>query len=502
MVFHSYQFFIFFPLLAVFYMSLPFSLRRLFLLAAGYYFYFCFKPEYVILLAASTLLDYYLGLRIGRSREKPGGRPRLLLVAGLIHNIGLLVAFKYLNFFNETIAALLKPFNILYSIKGIEILLPVGISYFTFKKVSYLIDVYRENLAPEKRLTGFALYVSFFPEIMAGPIDRAGKLIPQFYKDVRFDYRQVTDGLKLMVWGFFKKLVIADRLAVFVDQVYRQPQPYEGPALIMATIYFSFQIYCDFSGYTDIALGAGKVMGFQLMENFDRPYFARSIGDFWKRWHISLTSWLMDYLFLPVAYSLSRKIKSPRLMSIKAETWAYLGGTLVTMVLCGAWHGAQWTFVLWGAVHGLFLALSFLFKKTRAKIRKRLRLKQYPRLRTMLRVTVTFTMVTFAWIFFRANSVSDAFYIVTHLFSGWSSALNLKGLFAAFHLGLLKKELAVAAVSIGFMLMVHHARKERSLEQWIEKRKPVLRWCFYLGMLIWLLAFGDSGAEDFIYFRF
>lgn len=500
MAFHSFQFLVFFPALAVIYFSLPSRFRQLLLLAASYYFYMCFKPEYVIILAVSTLIDYFLALRISACTAP--SRKKRLLILGFLHNISLLAALKYLNFFSESIAALLKPFNILSEIKAIELLVPVGISYYTFKKVSYLIDVYRENQEPEKQLGTFALYVSFFPEIMAGPIDRANKLIPQFLKKPGFDYQRVTDGLKLMAWGFFKKLVIADRLAVFVGKVYDNPTQYEGLSLIAATVYFSFQIYCDFSGYTDIALGIGKVLGFDLMENFNRPYFSRSIVEFWKRWHISLSSWLMDYLFLPIAYAISRKIKRPELMKIRAETWAYMVGILTTMFLCGLWHGAKWTFVIWGTIHGLYLAISFITKKIRRKIWKKLHIKKHSFIRKTTQVSITFGIVTFAWIFFRANSISDALYIITHLFTGWSKVFHVSGLMEAFHFGLLKKELAVGLISVFLMLLVHLFRKDHKFEEFISKQKGVLRWGIYLLLVFWILAFGDAGAEDFIYFRF
>jgi D-alanyl-lipoteichoic acid acyltransferase DltB (MBOAT superfamily) len=504
MSFYSLEFLIFLPLVVVVYMGLSPRFRRLFLLAASYYFYVCFKPEYGVLLAGSTVIDYYLAIWMAKSGETPGGERirKRILILGLVHNIGLLVGFKYLNFFGETVGALFRSFNILYSFKGLEILLPVGISYYTFKKISYLIEVYRGTHEPEKRLTGFALYVSFFPSVMAGPIDRAHKLIPQFYKSDIFDYQRFTDGLKLMAWGLFKKIVIADRLAVFVNRVYNDPSGFEGPALLVATVYFSFQIYCDFSGYTDIALGLGKVLGVDMMENFNRPYFAKSIGEFWKRWHISFSSWLMDYLFLPIAYTVSRKIKSPRLMRIKAETWAYISGILITMALCGIWHGASWTFVVWGGIHGLFLAASFATKKIRKKLHKRLKTKRFPALRDGLRILLTFGLVTVAWIFFRADSMADAIYIFTHLFSGWSSVLNVSGLIDAVSLGLLKKELAIAGISVIAMLFVHWRRKKKSFEQWIAGQKNITRWCFYLVLLVWLLAFSDTVAGDFIYFQF
>lgn len=500
MTFNSFQFLIFFPVVVAIYFALPFRVRQIFLLLAGYYFYMCFKPEYVIILAASTAIDYFLGLRIDACPSHTG--KKRLLILGLIHNIGLLTALKYLDFFSQSIAALLKPFNIFSSLKGFELLVPVGISYYTFKKISYLIDVYRETRKAEKQLSIFALYVSFFPEIMAGPIDRAGALIPQFRRETGFDYQRVTDGLKLMAWGFFKKLVIADRLAAFVNKVYGNPTHYEGLSLVAATIYFSIQVYCDFSGYTDIARGIGKILGFDLAENFNRPYFSRSIGEFWKRWHISLSNWLMDYLFLPIAYSISRHLKRPVLLKIKAETWAYMVGILSTMLLCGLWHGASWTFVLWGGCHGLFLAVSFATKKTRKKIRKSLGLKKNSFIRNGFQVMFIFSIVTFAWIFFRAGTMSDAVYIITHLFSGWSKVLSLHGFVGALHFGLLKKELAVALISVCFMLLVQILRKDHTLEHVIAKQNPVIRWSFYLVLIFWIFVFGDAGAENFIYFRF
>lgn len=501
MAFHSFQFLVFFPVVLAIYYGLPQRFRKIVLLAAGYYFYMCFKPEYVIILAGTTLIDHYLGRRIGAS-PMPSKTRRRWLILGLVHNIGMLMALKYLDFINESIAALLKSINILYNAEALKFVVPVGISYYTFKKISYLIDVYRETIAPEKRLVDFALYVSFFPEIMSGPIDRAGKLIPQFSEKAVFDYQRVTDGMKLIAWGLFKKLVIADRLAIFVNRVYDHPYQFEGVSLLAATLYFSIQIYCDFSGYTDIALGLGKLMGLELTENFDRPYFARSIREFWKRWHISLSSWLMDYLFLPIAYWVSRKIENPRLLKIKAETWAYVTGIMITFLLCGLWHGARWTYVIWGAIHGFYLAASFASKKLRRKLNKKLHFKRSAVVPNLLRSLTTFGMVTFAWIFFRANSLADAGYIVTRMFSGWSKTLSVQGLVDAVHFGLLKKELAVAAVSVLFLLLVHLLRKKDTFEQWLIKQPPAARWTFYLGLVLWILTFGESGAGSFIYFNF
>ncbi len=499
MTFYSFQFFAFLLLTATVYYTLSPKYRPFILLAASAYFYLCFKPEYLILLAVAIMIDFYLA----RHMEKSTGRKRKrLLILGLVHNIGLLALLKYLNFFSHTFRTLLGNLPPFQALENVKWLVPVGISYFTFKKISYLIDVYRETMPAEKKLLNLALYVSFFPSITAGPIDRAKDLIPQFLQARGFDYQKVTDGLKLMAWGFFKKVIIADNLAVFVNKVYDFPTQYEGLSLVMATIYFSIQIYCDFSGYTDIARGVAKILGYDLMENFDRPYFSTSIGEFWKRWHISLSNWLMEYLFLPTAYAVSRKIKKDRVLRMKAETWAYMTGIILTMTLCGIWHGASWTFVLWGTLHGLAMALSFATRKIRKKVNKRLKIKKNAFWHRLLQGIMTFSLVTVLWIFFRANSFSDAFYIVSHLFTGWAAIANPANLAAAIHLGLLKKQLAVAALSLGVVFLVHILRKEATFLDWLNQRKNLFRWAFYLLLVIWLIIFGDVESEQFIYFRF
>lgn len=500
MTFTSFKFFVFLPLVIGFYYALPHRFRRAFLLAASIYFLACFKPEYTIVLVISTLIDFFLGLRIQATTHP--GKKKFLFLTGLLLDISTLIAFKYLDFLNEILGTFLHQLNIFYEIKPLEILLPVGISYYTFKKISYLIDVYRGTYPAEKKFYTFALYVSFFPTLMAGPIDRAGKLLPQFHQPISFDYQKVTDGLKLIAWGFFKKVVIADRLAVFVDKVYNHPDIYDGPSLVVATIYFSFQVYCDFSGYTDIVIGIGKVLGFDLMENFNRPYFARSIGEFWKRWHISLSSWLMDYLFLPISYAVSRRIKGPRFLYIKAEVWAYITGIILTFFLCGLWHGASWTFVLWGLLHGFYLALSFLTRKTRKKIVKKIKIKKIPAFHHAFQVLVTFVFVSFSWIFFRANSVTDIFQVIKRLFSGWSSILNLNGLMEALTFGLEKKKLAVAIISIVFLLIIQVRREDKTFVNYINQQKNIVRWSFYILLLVWLMTFGEPEVEGFIYFRF
>ncbi|MCP4213634.1 MAG: hypothetical protein GY765_03210, partial [bacterium] len=295
---------------------------------------------------------------------------------------------------------------------------------------------------------------------------------------------------------------LADRLAPFVEKVYHNPANYDGVSLAAATFYFSLQVYCDFSGYTDIALGIGKVLGYDFMENFDRPYFSRSIGEFWKRWHISLSSWLMDYLFLPIAYAVSRRIKPAEVLKVKAETWAYMTGIISTMALCGIWHGAQWTFLVWGAFHGLLLAFSFASKKLRRRIKRKLKIKKNALWFNLLRSLFTFLLVTFGWIFFRAGSLSDAYYIITHLFTGWGELLNPRMFKQALCFGLLLKELAVAGCATLAMLLLQILRKDVPMEVFFSKQKPVVRWSIYLLLLASIIVFAESQAGEFIYFRF
>lgn len=497
MVFNSFPFMFFFIIvLAVFYI-MPVRFRHYFLLVAGYYFYMCFKPENLIILVFSTGFDYYLGQRmaasIGPTRKK-------WLVLGLIHNIGMLAALKYLHFLNEAAAALLHPFNITLNAPALSFLAPVGISYYTFKKLSYLLDIYRETRAPEPQLSRFALYVSFFPAIMAGPIDRPGILLSQMDKVAGFDYQRIREGLLLIVMGFFKKVVIADRLTAYVSLPFNNPQLYKGPSLMAAAFYFSIQIYCDFSGYTDMARGIGKLLGYDLSENFNRPYFSRSIGEFWKRWHITLSSWLMDYLFLPIAYAISRKIKAAEVLTVKTETWAYLLGITSTMLLCGLWHGASWTYVLWGLIHGLLLALSFSTKKLRRKLNKKLNIKKESSIHHLFQIILTFSVVTWVWIFFRASTLAKAWYMVTHLFTGWT--LHPTAFINAICVGLLKKELAVAIISVCFIWWTQWVQGQSTFPEWLSRQKTIVRWSIYLGLVVWILTFAESSLENFIYFKF
>jgi D-alanyl-lipoteichoic acid acyltransferase DltB (MBOAT superfamily) len=462
----------------------------------------CWKPDYIIILAAATLIDYFIARFMART--KPGKKRKLYLLFSLFVSVGTLFLFKYFNFFNDSLRALLSQFNIMYNIPAFKLLLPVGLSYYTFKKISYIVDVYRENREPETHLGKFALYVSFFPEISAGPIDRSGDLLPQFDTHHHLEYDRVMNGLKLFAWGLFKKIVIADRLSLVVNRVYDHPAEYQGISLAVATLYFSFQIFADFSGYTDMAIGIGQVLGFRLAENFDRPYFSKSISEFWRRWHMSFTGWLRDYLFLPIAYAVSRKIKSPFLGYIKAETWAYVSGTLITMLLCGLWHGAGWTFVLWGGLHGIYLVLSFATRKARKKWRKK---NIGPRLKPVYkvaRILMTFLAVSFLWIFFRANSISDAFYFVSHIFNpaDWAIQPDTIWLKESIFLGQSKVDVIITLLAIGCMMMVHGFQSRDRIRRMFTEKPMLLRWLLYILLVLAVLNLGVVKEVPFIYAEF
>ncbi len=344
-LFNSIQFVFFFPLVVAMYFTTPQRWRWLLLLGASYYFYAAWRPEYVVLIFASTVVDYLCGRGMGRFRR---ARVRkLLLSLSVGTNLGFLFAFKYLSFFNESIRAAFDQFNIFYGVPAFDILLPVGISFYTFQSLSYTIDVYRERTPPEKHFGIFALYVSFFPQLVAGPIERSYRLLPQFYAHQRFDPDRVVSGLRLMLWGFFLKIVVADRLALFVNEVYADPGAYSGSALLLGTYFFAFQIFADFAGYSCIAIGAAGVMGYDLMENFRRPYFAASIREFWGRWHISLSTWFRDYLYIPLGGN-------------RVSRWRWYVNLFAVFVISGLWHGAAWTFVVWGALHGAYLVVSLV----------------------------------------------------------------------------------------------------------------------------------------------
>lgn len=501
MLFNSLDFVVFFPLVVGAYFLTPFRYRWILLLAASYYFYACWRAEYLVLILISTMIDYRCGLKMGEKATRKARRP--FLVLSLLANLGLLFSFKYFNFFNDSLRAVFDHFNIFYGVPAFDVLLPVGISFYTFQTLSYSIDVYRGKQEPERHLGIFALYVSFFPQLVAGPIERSQRLLPQFFIKHDFNYERSVSGLQQMGWGFFKKIVIADRLAIYVDQIYNNPELYSGWSVVVATYFFAFQIYCDFSGYSDIAIGTARVMGYDLMENFRRPYFARSISEFWKRWHISLSSWFRDYLYIPLGGN-------------RVAKWRWYYNLFIVFLVSGLWHGANWTFVVWGALHGAYLIAGIMTQDVRDRIwswigRSPLLVRQrafrasglinhmsVESIRSVVAVVLTFHLVLFGWLFFRANSISDAFLLLGKIFDFHN---GFQSVFAATSLG--PYELTIAFFAIIAMELVHIIEERgQSMYEYLRARPTWLRWSFYYTAIFAILILGEFNLKAFIYFQF
>jgi D-alanyl-lipoteichoic acid acyltransferase DltB (MBOAT superfamily) len=483
MLFNSIDFVLFFPAVTLAYFVIPHGARWVFLLAASYLFYMAWEPGYVLLIMASTLVDFAAGLALG-AIHRPAMR-RALLGLSLTANLGLLFFFKYYNFFADTLRPALTHLGWTVELPYAEVLLPVGISFYTFQTLSYTIEVYRGNQRPERHLGRFALYVAFFPQLVAGPIERPGHLLPQFGRRVAFDYDRVRDGLQRMLWGYVKKSVIADRLGMVVDGVYANPEAHEGPVLVMATVLFAFQIYCDFSGYTDIALGAAKILGFDIMENFRRPYAARSVAGFWRRWHISLSTWFRDYLYIPLG---GNRVAAPR--------WAF--NILVVFALCGLWHGAKWTFVVWGLLHAGYMVVGHFTAARRDRLFRGIS----PSWRGASAVVTTFALTCFAWIFFRANTFADACHIVGALGSGWQAILH-PAFWAALAARFGAAELTLCtALIVGLLLAEAFGARVGGVGAWLTARPVFVRWAVYSAGLWLLFLLGVLRQNEFIYFTF
>lgn len=485
MKFNSIQFLVFFPLVATAFFLIPHRWRWGLLLGASYLFYASWNPKYIVVLLAVTALGYVSG-RLLEWQTRPTTR-RFILTLSLLASLGILFSFKYFEITNRAFHAVLDRLGIA---SGIYLVLPLGISYFTFQTMSYILDVYRGSIKAERHAGIYALFIGFFPHLTAGPIARAHHLLPQFRTVHSPEYELIVSGLQRMVWGFFKKLVIADRLALTVNTVYGDPTSYTGTALILATYAFAFQVYCDFSGYADIAIGAARVMGFKLQENFQQPYYAGSIPEFWRRWHITLYNWLRDYIFYP----LNRALKQSRLASNNLLVLTL--PPMLTMLASGLWHGTNWTFIVWGALHGLFMVSSVLWN--RANVSLRFPFSLPPQVVSGLKIFATFNLVCFAWIFFRAASISDAFYIIQHLF------VNLEfnaSLFDLMPVGWY--DWLIALLAILLMEAVHFVqRKYGSLREVILRQPVWLRWSVYYALVVVIFMFGKFGAGEFIYARF
>ena len=487
MLFNSLSFLIFFPAVTTLYFLIPHRYRWLFLLVVSCIFYMAFIPIYILVLALTIVIDYAAGLLIERAE---GNRRKWFLVMSVVSTCGVLFVFKYFNFFNTNFSQLARFLHWNYSVESLSLILPIGLSFHTFQSLSYVIEVYRKNYKAEHHFGIYALYVMFYPQLVAGPIERPGNLIHQFYEKHAFDDARVTNGLKLMIWGFFKKVVIADRLAILVEQVYNDPTQYTGFPLMAAALFFAFQVYCDFSGYSDIAIGAAQVMGFRLMDNFNRPFYSATVADFWRRWHISLMTWFRDYVYIPLGGN-------------RVGKWRWYFNIFLTFTLSGLWHGAGWGYVLWGSLNGIYLIVSNLTENLRKKWAEWVGLNRFPTFHQGLQVAFTFFLFCFTLIIFRAKSLSDAAYVMTHLWTGLGDLAGMKmSVKSLYSSGLNRYELIIAFVSIGLMEFIQLIEKQGKMRQMFSERPILARWAIYYVLILFLIFFGEYNDHAFIYFQF
>ena len=483
MIFNSIDFLIFFPIVTLCYFLIPHRFRWSLLLIASCIFYMSFIPQYILILFLTIIIDYFAAIYIEKSKEEK--KRKIFLTISIISTIFILFIFKYFNFFNENVAKIAQFIGWNYSLHSLSLILPIGLSFHTFQSLSYVIEVYYGRQKAEKHFGIYSLYVMFYPQLVAGPIERPQNLLHQFYEKHNFRYTQFKEGLKLMIWGFFKKVVIANNLAIIVNLIYDKPQEYYGILLIIATIFFAFQIFCDFSGYSDIALGAAQIMGFKLMINFNRPYYAKSISEFWRRWHISLSTWFKDYVYIPLG---GNRVSVPR--------W-YLN-LFIIFLISGIWHGANWTFIIWGALHGIFMVIGIMTEKTRNKLNKFFRIYKIPAIHNLIKSIIVFIMVCFTWIFFRANKLTDAYYIITHMFTNIRLNIN-EIIFELGKLHITKAYFIIMILSILLMEIVHMIQEGVIKLNYKKIHNNPLSWII---LILIILLFGGFNNIPFIYFQF
>jgi alginate O-acetyltransferase complex protein AlgI len=487
MLFNSIQFAIFLPVVFVLYWFLTkknLRWQNILLLVSSYYFYACWDYRFLFLLMFSTLLDYFTGLKMQDASDRKGKRFWFWL--SVIVNLGFLGVFKYYNFFADSFAEMMSQFGMNIDPWTIQVILPVGISFYTFHGLSYVIDIYYDRIPAERNFVEYAVFVSFFPLLVAGPIERATHLLPQIKKERSFDYHKAVDGLRQILWGLFKKMVIADLCAEHANAIFNHSDSYGGLTLVLGALFFTLQIYGDFSGYSDIALGTARLFGIELLRNFAFPYFSRDIAEFWRRWHISLSSWFRDYLYVPLGGS-------------KGGTWMRVRNTFIIFLVSGFWHGANWTFIVWGALNAIYFLPLLLLNRNRNNMEIVAQNSVLPSIRELFQMLFTFGLTVIAWIFFRAASVTDAMDYILSMITG------------LFNSSLIQQAINYMIVQVGFYLPVFilfffvmewsGRRYQYAISHFgLSWPKPV-RWSFYLGLALIILLFAGK-EQQFIYFQF
>jgi D-alanyl-lipoteichoic acid acyltransferase DltB (MBOAT superfamily) len=479
MLFNSIEFAFFLPVVFILYWLLGknLKLQNLLLLGASYFFYASWDVRFLFLLIFSTLLDYFTGIMISESETR--SRKRFWLWLSISVNLGFLAVFKYYNFFAASFADMLSGFGLQVNPWSLQVILPVGISFYTFHGLSYIIDIYYGRIKPERNVVDYSVFVSFFPLLVAGPIERATHLLPQIKSTRTFNYAKAVDGLRQILWGLFKKIVIADNCATYANSIFNNSEGASGSTLAIGAFFFAIQIYCDFSGYSDIALGTARLLGIELLRNFAFPYFSRDIAEFWRRWHISLSTWFRDYLYIPLGGS-------------QGGTWLKIRNTFIIFIVSGFWHGANWTFIVWGALNAFYFLPLLLFNRNRSNLDIVAKGKVWPSLSEFAAIVFTFCLTTFAWIFFRSESMHQALDIVSEIFS--------RSLFTSPALD--PKVIWIGILLVLFFLVEWTGREGRyALENvGITWSKP-WRWSFYNLLLFLIVLFGGK-EQQFIYFQF
>ncbi len=500
MQFNSIHFLIFFPVVLAVYFIIPKKLRYLWLLAASYYFYMSWNTKYAVLIAFSTVVTYLTGILIEQISFEEGKLwkrlKKITLFLGIGSNLAILFLFKYLDFAFENINALFESFGFTIIEQEFDFLLPVGISFYTFQALGYVIDVYRKKIDAEYNLFRYALFVSFFPQLVAGPIERSDNLIKQLnnaHKINLWNYERIVKGFMIMMWGFFMKVVIADRAATVVNYVFDNYYMMNTSVLIMGAVFFAVQIYCDFSSYSTIAIGAAQIMGFKLMDNFDTPYFAMSIKEFWRRWHISLSTWFRDYLYIPLGGNRKGKFRKHL-------------NTMLVFLASGLWHGANWTYVIWGALHGFWQIIGDITSPAKRKLEKRFNVNTNAASYKLVKILITFALTCFAWIFFRADSVEIAFTYIQRLFTcpdPWALTTGL-----LYSIGLDRQEMNILLISIGALLFIDIMKRKYNIrfENIADNQNFWVRGLIIFVLIFTVIVFGAYGysfdAQQFIYFQF
>lgn len=482
MLFNSISFAIFLPIVFLLYWfatGKKLKLQNILLLVSSYFFYASWDYRFLFLLIFSTFLDYFTGIKISEAKNQ--SRKKIWLWISIFVNLGFLGVFKYYNFFAASFATGLSLLGIRADFWILKVILPLGISFYTFHGLSYVIDLYNNRIKPERNFINYSVFVSFFPLLVAGPIERATHLLPQIIKPRTFHYSKAVDGLRQILWGLFKKIVIADNCAEYANIIFKHPTNYSGSTLVLGALFFTFQIYCDFSGYSDIAIGTARLFGIDLLRNFAFPYFSRSIAEFWRRWHISLSSWFRDYLYIPLGGS-------------KVGTWLKIGNFFIIFLISGFWHGANWTFIMWGLLNAIYIMPSIILKTNRNNLETVAQGKIFPTIKEFISIAVTFGLTVFAWIFFRADSVKQAVGYISKIFS--------RSLFSIPNFPGIENILPIIILTIAFFIIEWFGRERQYAiaDLGLNWYRP-LRWSFYY-IIIFAIYYFAGKEQQFIYFQF